>query len=77
MRVKIGHLEFLATSKDFWISVSRNFWEIFEQLTGCQTKIPTPSYNQVERQWFLRMAQEEYETWPNIDEFEIYQKSNL
>ena len=23
------------------------------------------------------MAREEYETWPNIDEFEIYQKSNL
>ena len=45
--------------------------------TGCQTKLPTPSYNQVECQRFLRMAREEYETWPNIDEFEIYQKSNL
>ena len=45
--------------------------------TGCQTKLPTPSYNQLECQRFLKMAREEYETWPNIDEFEIYQKSNL
>ena len=45
--------------------------------TGCQTKLPTPSYNQLECQRFLKMAREEYETWPNIDEFEIYQESNL
>ena len=31
----------------------------------------------MECQRFLKMAREEYETWPNIDEFEIYQKSNL
>jgi hypothetical protein len=52
------------------------FWQS-KMLTGCQTRIPSPSTHQPECQRFLKMAKKEYEDWPNIDEFEIYEETSL
>ena len=44
---------------------------------GCQTDIPSPSYKNEECQNFLKLAEKEYKTWPDIDEFEIYDEKSL
>ena len=46
-------------------------------LHGCQTELPSPSAAQPECQRFLKMAKKEFQDWPAIDEFEIYDNKTL
>ena len=44
---------------------------------GCQKDLPSPSYENKECRRFLHLAKKEFDTWPDIDEFEIYDEKSL
>jgi len=46
-------------------------------LHGCQRDIPSPSAQHPECKLFLAKNPDEFKTWPDTDEFEIYENKTL